>query len=240
MQEMRRPPFGRPVRLAEIASRTNCSDGDSVRVVGRWGKQRRGVCVLRPAMDCRPCFALSFFRQSLVESLFLLSFRLFPQNPLVLFSCSLFILFFSFRPGRVASVDVANSLLELSFEKQSITVDTTLLGSVAFRSGALFQFIGELAAQAVRIQSFAPSESLSFLLSFLLFFLAFSSLPPFPLTSSCLDQETGFLVLRPRVCSCVDGLDLSLYHQVMDIQRRHLAARARPASDAQPPMDCST
>ena len=53
------------------------------------------------------------------------------------------------------------------------------------------------------------------------------------IVSACIDamQQKGELVLRARVARCIDGMDLNLYEQALQLMRAHVRSAQPVAMD---------
>ena len=120
----------------------------------------------------------------------------------------------SFDNDDDADFDVDRNLVRVEHKGVQLVVDRELVPELQVQRGSLFQFIGEV----TQFQARALSRS-----------------PPHPIPAHpprCLQPQ---LQLRARVARIVDGLDLELYDEALQVRRafeEEMAAAAAAAGGA--------
>ncbi|KNC97385.1 uncharacterized protein SPPG_07312, partial [Spizellomyces punctatus DAOM BR117] len=95
--------------------------------------------------------------------------------------------------GTLLTYDTNTSLAVIEHARSQLVVDLSLLGPFSNRTKSLLQFIGE-------VETWQPPPNLPF---------------------SCLPSASrNYLILRARIARNVDGLDLSMYDQALQIRRK--------------------
>jgi hypothetical protein len=117
-------------------------------------------------------------------------------------------------------------LARIEYDQKQLLVSTEFIdASFAFRVGSMLQFIGELSVSPVRSEVAAWYPSMYVYLadphSYAYDRARFiNSL-----------QQKGELVLRARVARCIDGMDLNLYEQALQLMRAHVRSAQPMAMD---------
>lgn len=121
--------------------------------------------------------------------------------------------------NRLVNYDPNTNLMLIEHDRNRLVVDCTLLSQVKFRPKTLLQFIGE--AEAWKVNKILMIEICRLYDSHL---CAYSQ-PPQSIAFQIPNLQSP-LILRARIVRNINGLDLGLYDEVLQIRRQFEAERS--------------